>query len=158
MASTGRPMVMIKLLLDTNILLGALIADRKAHISCLSILLQNNIALVTNEYVLKEARKIMEEVYSFDQEDVNRFIEFLRAKMEIVKTPSKEEIKKINSNDKSDRPIISSAQKHRCVLITDDMPTRKDAGKYVLALGSTEAIDLFNIRLAKEPLKYGKRS
>ncbi len=77
--------------------------------------------------------------------------------MEIVKTPSKEEIKKINSKDKSDRPIISSAQKQRCILITDDMPTRKDAEKYVLALGSTEAIDFFNIRLAKESFKNGTR-
>jgi len=67
--------------------------------------------------------------------------------------PVKEEIKKINSNDKSDRPIISSAQKHQCVLITDDMPTRNNAGKYVLTLGSTEAIDFLNIRLAKEHFK-----
>jgi len=148
---------MIKLFLDTNILLSSLIADRKAHISCLSILLQNNYQLVTNEYVLKEVRKVLEGIYSYDQEDINRFIEFIRAKMEIVKTPSKEEIKKINSNDKSDRPIISSAQKHRCILITDDMPTRNNAGKYILALGSTEAIDFFNIRLAKEPFKASRR-
>lgn len=156
MGSTGRPLVMIKLFLDTNILIGSLIADRKAHISCLSILLQNNISLVTNEYVIKEARKILEHIYSFDQQDINRYIEFIRTKMEIVKTPSKEEFKIINSNDKSDRPIIFSAKKHRCILITDDMPTRNNAEKYVMALGSTEAIDIFNIRLVKEPIKFAK--
>lgn len=94
---------MIKLLLDTNILLGALIADRKAHISCLSILLQNNIALLTNEYVLKEARKIMEEVYSFDQEDINRFIEFLRLKWKSSRRRQKKKLRKsiqaINQTD-----------------------------------------------------------
>ena len=135
-------------------MLGSLIADRKAHISCLSILLQNNISLVTNEYVIKEIRKILVDIYSFDQEDINRFIEFLRTKMEIVKTPSKEEFKIINSNDKSDRPIIFSAKKHRCILITDDMPTRNNAENYVMALGSNEVIDIFNIRLVKEPMKF----
>lgn len=141
---------MIKLFLDTNILLNSLLPDRRVHISSLSILLQNNIQLVTNEYVLKETRKILEEIYSFDKEDINQLIEFLRAKIEIVKTPSKEEFKSINSNDKSDRPIIFSARKHHCVLITDDAPTKKDAEKYIQALGSIEAIDIFNIKLAKE--------
>jgi len=105
---------------------------------------------VTNEYVLKEARKILEEIYSFNQEDINQFMEFLRARMEVVKTPSKEEFKVIKSNDKSDRPVIFSAKKHGCVLITDDAPTKKDAEKYVVTLGSNEAIDIFNIELAKE--------
>lgn len=141
---------MIKLFLDTNILLNSFLPDRRGHISSLSILLQNNIHLVTNAYVLKEVRKILEEIYSFDQEDINQYIEFLRAKLEIVKTPSKEEFESINSNDKSDRPIIFSAKKHRCVLITDDAPTKKDAEKYIQAFGSMEAIDIFNIKLAKE--------
>ncbi len=141
---------MIKLFLDTNIILSSLIPDRTAHISCLSILLQNNIPLLTNEYVIKEVRKILEEVYSFNQEDINQFMEFLRTKLEIVKTPSKEEFKTINSKDKSDKPIIFSAKKHRCVLITDDAPTKKDAEKYVLTLEPIEAIDIFNIKLAKE--------
>lgn len=141
---------MIKLFLDTNILLNSLIPDRKAHISCLSILLQNNIPLVTNEYVLKEARKILEEIYSFNQEDINQFMEFLRAKIEIIKTPSKEEFKIIKSNDKSDRLIMFSARKHQCILITDDTPTKRDAEKYVQTFGSAEAIDIFDIKLAKE--------
>ena len=51
-------------------------------------------------------------------------MEFLRCKMEIVKTPSKEEFKMINSKDKSDRPIIFSAKKYDCVLITDDILTK----------------------------------
>ncbi|MCX9014060.1 MAG: PIN domain-containing protein [Candidatus Methanoperedens sp.] len=141
---------MIKLFLDTNVLLNSLLRDRRAHISSLSILLQNNIQLVTNEYVIKETRKILEDIYSFDKADINQIIEFLRAKIEIVKTPSREEFKTINSSDKSDRPIIFSAKKYDCVLITDDAPTKKDAGKYIQALGSTEAIDIFNIKLAKE--------
>ncbi len=140
---------MIKLFLDTNILLNSLIPNRKAHISSLSILLQNNIPLVTNDYVLKEIRKILEETYSFNKEDINRFMEFLRTKLEIVKTPSKEEFKTINASDKSDRPVIFSAKKHNCVLITDDAPTKKDAYKYVITLGSMEAIDIFNIKLIK---------
>ena len=143
---------MIKLFLDTNILLNSLIPDRKAHISSLSIILQNNIPLVTNEYVLKEVRKILEETYSFNREDINQFMEFLRTKLEIVKTPSKEEFKTINAGDKSDRPVIFSAKKHSCIFITDDAPTKKDANKYVIALGSMETIGIFNIKLAKEPL------
>ncbi|MCZ7380096.1 MAG: PIN domain-containing protein [Candidatus Methanoperedens sp.] len=143
---------MIKFFLDTNILLNSLLPDRKAHIASLSILLQNTIPLVTNEYVLKEVRKILEETYSFNHEDINQFIEFCRTKLEVVKTPSKEEFKTINAGDKSDRPIIFSAKKHSCVLITDDAPTKKDADKYIVTLGSMEAVNVFNIKLAKEPL------
>jgi predicted nucleic acid-binding protein len=147
---------MIKLFLDTNILLSTLIPDRKVHIMCLSILLQNNIVLITNEYVIQETRKILEEIYLFDSEDIHRFMEFLRCKMEIVKTPSKEEFKTINSKDKSDRPIIFSAKKYDCVLITDDSPTKKDAKKYITTLGSKEAIDIFNIQMAKDTSKFTK--
>lgn len=148
---------MIKLFIDTNILLSTLIPDRKAHISCLSIVLQNNIQLVTNEYVIKETRKILEEIYIFDSEDIHRFMEFLRCKMEVVRTPSKEEFKMINSKDKSDRPIIFSAKKYDCILITDDIPTKNDAKKYIIALGSREAIDIFNIQMAKDTSKFAKR-
>ncbi len=143
---------MIKFFLDTNILLNSLIPERKAHLPSLSIVLQNNIPLVTNEYVLKEVRKILEETYSFNQVDINQIVEFFRTKLEVIKTPSKEEFKTINAGDKSDRPIIFSAKKHGCVLITDDAPTKKDADKYVITLGTMEAIDIFNIKLAKEPL------
>jgi predicted nucleic acid-binding protein len=143
---------MIRFFLDANILLNSLIQERKAHIPSLSIVLQNNIPLVTKEYVLKEVRKILEETYSFNQEDINQFVDFFRTKLEVVKTPSKEEFKTINAGDKSDRPVIFSAKKHSCVLITDDVPTKKDADKYVITLGSMEAIDIFNIKLAKEPL------
>lgn len=144
---------MIKFFLDTNILLSSLITGRKAHIFSLSILLQNNIQLVTNEYVIKETRKILKEIYLFDSEDIHRFMEYLRCKIEVVKTPSKEEFKIINSNDKSDRPIIFSAKKYDCILITDDTPTKNDAKKYITALGSKEAIDIFNIQMAKETSK-----
>ncbi|VVB89234.1 Uncharacterised protein [uncultured archaeon] len=78
-------------------------------------------------------------------------MEFLRTRIEIVKTPSKEEFKTIDSNDKSDRPIIFSAKKHGCIFITDDTPTKKDAEKYVKTLGSKEAIGIFSIHLAIEP-------
>jgi len=143
-------LAMIKLFLDTNIILSSLIPDRKGHIYCVSILLQNSIPLLTNEYVIKELRRTLEEVYSFNKDDINQFIDFISTKIEIVKTPSKEEFKTINSKDKSDRPVIFSAKKHRCVLVTDDIPTKKDAEKYVLAVQSIEAIDIFNIKLAKE--------
>lgn len=144
---------MIKLFLDTNILISTLIPDRKAHISCLSILLQNNIPLITNEYVIKETRKILEEIYLLDSENIPRLIDFLRCKMEVVKTPSKEEFKMINSIDKSDRPIIFSAKKYGCILITDDTPTKNDAKKYITALGPKETIDIFNIQMAKDTNK-----
>ena len=37
-------------------------------------------------------------------------------------------------------------------MVTDDSHTRKNEEKYVPALGSTEALDIFNIRPAKEPV------
>jgi hypothetical protein len=62
---------------------------------------------------------------------------------------SKEEFSNIRSNDKSDRPIIYSAKKHHCILITDDIPTKKDALNYVMTFHSNEAIEVFEIKLAK---------
>lgn len=140
---------MIRFFLDTTIILSSFILDRKEHLPCVSIILQNNIPLLTNEYILKEVRRILEETYSFNQEDINQFMEFLITKLEIVKTPSKEEFIVIKSRDKSDRPIIFSAKKHQCVLITDDFPTKKDAEKYILAFKSKEAMDIFDIKPAK---------
>lgn len=141
---------MNKFFLDTNILISSLVPDRSEHIACVSILLQNNIPLLTNEYVIKETRRILEDVYSFDHGDINQFIEFISTKLEIVKTPSKEEFSNIRSNDKSDRPIIYSAKKHHCILITDDTPTKKDALNYVMTFHSDEAIKVFEIKLAKK--------
>lgn len=76
-------------------------------------------------------------------------MEIILMKLEVVKTPSKEEFKTIKSEDKSDRPIIFSAKKHSCVLITDDIPTKRDAEKYILTVQPIEAVDIFNIKLAK---------
>ncbi len=140
---------MIRFFLDTTIIISSLVPDRSEHIASVSILLQNNIPLLTNEYVIKETRRVLEDVYSFDQGDINRFIEFISTKLEIVKTPSKEEFSNIKSNDKSDRPIIYSAKKHHCILITDDIPTKKDALNYVMTFHSDEAIEVFEIKLAK---------
>ncbi len=140
---------MIRFFLDATVIISSIVPDRSEHIASISLLLQNNIPLFTNEYVIKETRRILEDVYSFDQGDINRFIEFLSTKLEIVKTPSKEEFSSIKSNDKSDRPIIYSAKKHHCILITDDIPTKKDALSYVMTFHSDEAIEVFEIKLAK---------
>lgn len=141
---------MNKFFLDTTIIISSLLPDRSEHIACVSIVLQNNISLLTNEYVIKETRRVLEHVYSFDQGDINQFIEFLSTKLEIVKTPSKEEFSNIRSNDKSDRPITYSAKKHHCILITDDIPTKNDALNYVMTFHSNEAIEVFEIKLAKK--------
>jgi hypothetical protein len=130
-------------------MISSIVPDRSEYLACVSILLQNNIPLLTNDYVIKETRRVLEELYSFDRGDINQFIEFLSTKLDIVKTPSKEEFSNIMSNDKSDRPIIFSAKKHECILITDDIPTKKDALKYVMALHSNEAIEVFEIKLSK---------
>jgi predicted nucleic acid-binding protein len=79
---------MNKFFLDTTIIISSILPDRSEHIACVSIVLQNNIPLLTNEYVIKETRRVLEQVYSFDQGDINQFIEFLSTKLEIVKTPS----------------------------------------------------------------------
>ena len=142
-------LAMNRFFLDTTIILSSLVPDRSEHIACVSILLQNNIPLLTNEYVIKETRRVLEDVYSLDQGDINQFIDYLSTKLEIVKTPSKQEFSNIKSNDKSDRPIIYSDKKHNCILITDDIPTKKDALNYVMTFHSNEAIEVFEIKLAK---------
>lgn len=142
-------LAMNRFFLDTTIIISSLVPDRSEHIACVSILLQNNIPLLTNEYVIKETRRVLEDVHSSDQGDINQFIDFLSTKLEIIKTPSKQEFSNIKSNDKSERPIIYSAKKHNCILITDDIPTKKDALNYVMTFHSNEAIEVFEIELAK---------
>ena len=123
-------LAMNRFFLDTTIIISSVVPDRSEHIACVSILLQNNIPLLTNEYVIKETRRVLEDVYSLDQGDINQFIDYLSTKLEIVKTPSKQEFSNI-------------------ILITDDIPTKKDALNYVMTFHSNEAIEVFEIKLAK---------
>lgn len=143
---------MIKLFLDTNILMSTILPERSNHIYAISIVLQNRIPLFTNDYVIKEARRILLE-YRFGLEDVEKLIEFFQTKIEVVKTPSKEELETIKAKDKSDRPIIKSAEKLDCVLVTDDAIAKRSAEKYVTAISSAETVKLLGIKLARKPHK-----
>lgn len=141
---------MIKLFLDTNILMSTILPERSNHIYAISIVLQNRIPLFTNDYVIKEVRRILLE-YRFGLEDVEKLIEFFQTKIEVVKTPSKEELETIKAKDKSDGPIIKSAEKLDCVLVTDDTIAKRSAEKYVTAISSAEAVKLLGIKLARKP-------
>ena len=139
---------MLRLFIDTNVIIATILPKEEDNIHCLAILLQNRIPLVTNRYVIKELRRVLPQYVS--NSDAQQIIEFVQTKFEVIKTPSKNEFKKIKCSDRSDSPIICSAIKAKCVLVTEDFITRKDASEYVMSLSSKETVEVLGISLPRK--------
>ena len=139
---------MLRLFIDTNVIISSILPQKEDNIYPLAILLQNRIPLVTNQYVIKELRRFLQNFV--DTIEMQRLIDFVLTKFEVQKTPSKAELKKIKCTDRSDSPIICSALKAKCILVTEDFITRKDASEYVVSLSSRETVDVLGISLPEK--------
>ncbi len=122
---------MTKAFLDTTVIISAVTGRA---LSSLWILEERDIERYTNEYVIKEVRRVLKK-FQYNPEQINKVVEHVREKCLVLSTPSKEEIKKILIQDKSDRPIVYSAKKAGCILITDDGGLRRSGKKYVKTQG-----------------------
>lgn len=118
-----------KIFLDSTTFIGAFTKRSPASV----LILESPIEKCTNEYVIKEIRRILKDEYPFTSDQINRAVAHIESKCEILKTPSAEEYSKIGIRDKSDRPIICSAKKIGAILITDDYLLYHDAKKYVVS-------------------------
>ena len=121
--------------LDTTILISAITGR---DLKCVEILENNNFVLYTNEYAIKEVRRILRDVFDLTSNDINESIDHIRSKCSILPQPSKNEIKNIKISDKSDKPIVATAKKLKIPLIINDHTTYIDAKKYIQTLKSNE--------------------
>lgn len=85
----------------------------------------------TNEYAVKETRRVLKEKYKYTESGINNFVEVVRENCKVLSTPAKEEFSRIVARDRSDRPIIYSAKNENCVLIMRNRFVLRDAKKYV---------------------------
>ncbi len=122
-------MAMTRLFLDSTIIISA-VTSRNPNASLLFI--EEGNELYTNEYVVKEVRRILANAFDFPAEMVNKTIDFIEAKCIVLPMPNKNEFKKIEIKDKSDKPIVCSAMKKKCVLVTEDGLLYVEAKKYVI--------------------------
>jgi predicted nucleic acid-binding protein len=124
-----------KFFLDTTIIISAITGR---SLKCVEILENRNFTLYTNEYAIKEVRRILSGVFQFTTKEINENVEYIESKCIIPPKPSKNDIKNIKISDKSDTPIVSSALKLKIPLVIDDHRTYIDAKKYVQTLKSDE--------------------
>ncbi|MFQ6072708.1 MAG: PIN domain-containing protein [Methanosarcinales archaeon] len=118
-----------RLFLDSTGIIGAITKRKPIFRKIFEDYKEN---LYANEYVIKETRRVLKNDFGCPEELINKAIDNIRVRFKVVKTPSKEEFKKIKISDKADRPIVCSAKKEKCILVTDDKKLYKDAKKYVI--------------------------
>jgi len=126
---------MTRLFLDTTVVISSITARNPASVILVS---EKRYELVVDEYVIKETRRVLSDEFEFSDQDVNRSIDFIRENMTVVPMPSKNEFKKLNMKDKSDRPIVCSAKRNNCILVTEDGLLHTQAKKYVVTVRPDE--------------------
>ena len=122
---------MTKLFLDSTVIISALTVRDPDSVL---ILIEGRYTLFTNEYVIKEIRRILDSEFGFTQDEINRSIDFVRDNCIVLQMPRKKDFTRIEIEDKSDRPIVYSAMKNRCILVTQDRLLMQNATKYVRTL------------------------
>jgi predicted nucleic acid-binding protein len=125
----------IEFFLDTSIIISAITGR---SLKCIEILENKSFRLFTNEYAIKEVRRILKDVFKFTLKEINENVEYIESKCIILAKPTKNDIKNIKITDKSDTPIVYSALKMKIPLIIDDQQTYLDAKKYVKTFKSDE--------------------
>lgn len=124
-----------KLFLDTTVIISAV---TKRSIPAYNILLDYRGGLYTNEYVIKECRRVLKKEFGFSDELINTALDYVMTRCEILPLPNKKEFEKIVIRDKADKPVVCSAMKEGCMLVIDDEATYVDAKRYVETKHSDE--------------------
>ncbi len=124
-----------ELFLDTTVIVSAI---TKRNTASYNLLLDYRGKLYTNEYAMKETRRILKNEFRYSDELVNKAIDYIRVRCDVLPTPHKKEFGRIILRDKADNPIVCSAMKKWCVLVIDDEETYQDAKEYVETRHSEE--------------------
>ncbi|MFH1199678.1 MAG: PIN domain-containing protein [Candidatus Micrarchaeota archaeon] len=131
-------MTLLRLFLDTNVLVSGTALPRLnpyAERIMAGTLSEN----YTNEYAIKETRRVLQERFKVPINVANDAIEFIRQHATVVATPPVDSFIKYDIVDKSDRPIVCSAVQLCAILVTEDRLLRKEATRYVKSVSSSEA-------------------
>jgi predicted nucleic acid-binding protein len=125
----------MRLFLDTSVLISAL---RGRTMEAHRLLISSNHELLTNEYAIKECRRVLEAYFGLSMQDIDEAVMIIRRRCIVNKTPSPEKYVHIKIRDRSDIPIVYGALIANCILVTDDEVTYRDAKKYLESLRSEE--------------------
>ena len=131
-------MTLPRLFLDTNVLVSGTALPRLNPYA--ERIMEGSLSEnYTNEYAIKETRRVLQERFNVPIGAVNEAVEFIRQHVKVVATPAVNSFIKFDIVDKSDRPIVCSAAQVCAILVTEDRLLRKEASRYVKAISSSEA-------------------
>ncbi|MFH1442657.1 MAG: PIN domain-containing protein [Candidatus Micrarchaeota archaeon] len=125
----------MRLFLDTSVLISA---SRGRNDSALRLFFRSKAELVTNEYAIKEFRRVMLSNFGLPHGNVEEAILRIRNRCLVLPSPPAEKYHEIAIRDKSDIPIVLGALQAGCILVIDDEITCRDAKKYLKTLKSEE--------------------
>ncbi|HLD75574.1 MAG TPA: PIN domain-containing protein [Candidatus Norongarragalinales archaeon] len=120
---------MSRLFLDTSFLVH-LLTEKHAEARTLY---DSGETKLTNEYVVKELRRVLLKRRYFES-DISDFISEIRKRCRVLATPSKDRYGRITLRNKSDVPIVLGAKDVDAVLLTFHHVLAQDAKKYVHAV------------------------
>ncbi len=134
--------------LDTNVLVaGSALPQLVPHSR--PLLESKACEKFTNEYALKELRRVLEERLEAPPHLQNAAVDYVRQQASVVPTPSPREFSKYELVDRSDRPVVCSAVQLSATLVTEDRRLRKEAAKYVDTTSAREAWEMVKSRIVK---------
>jgi predicted nucleic acid-binding protein len=134
-------MTLPRLFLDTNVLVSGT-ALPKLGPYAERILAGSHSENYTNEYAIKETRRVLQERFNVPIGAANDAVEFIRQRAKVVATPAVNSFIKFDIVDKSDRPIVCSAVQVNAILVTEDRLLQREASQYVKAISSSQAWSL----------------
>jgi len=119
---------MTKYFLDTNVFVRAIV---RTDTFSERLFFDRYKEKLTNEYVIREVRKILKTRFGYSEFQINGAIDSIRLRCEVCSNPPPNRFKKIEISDKSDKPIVQGAIDNKCTLVTGDYNTYHDAKKYI---------------------------
>ena len=128
-------MVMIKYFLDTTDLLKAFNGSDKYAVRLMD---DSSKKKYTNEYAIKEYRRILKYNFQYPDDDIERAVEYIFNRCTILPSPPSNRFKKLKIQDKSDKPIVQGAIDSKCILVTSDNRTYRDSKAYVESVTAEE--------------------
>ncbi len=119
---------MTRYFLDTTILVSACTRVSKQAQRMLQCPTEKS---VTNEYAIKELRRILQNKFEMPQEDVDFAVAEIRRHCIVLPSVQKSVLQKIILDDRSDCPIVASAIQANATLLTRDKKLALQAQRYV---------------------------
>jgi len=116
----------VTLFLDSSFLYS-LLARRHSEVRALFFSSESK---VTNDYVMKEMRRVLlSKGYSVP--DIEAFFTFVRGRCRVLPSPSKARFASVRLTDRSDVPILLGAMDAKAILVTLDRRLARESQSYV---------------------------